>query len=61
MDLTKWMKQAGAEGFSSAAKMKWRAYSKCMGAINLHLKLVKLADKVTFLTLTVRKETSVGL
>jgi hypothetical protein len=36
MVLTKWMKRAGADGFSSAAKMKSRVSSNFMGAIDLH-------------------------
>jgi hypothetical protein len=38
------MKQAGADGFSSAAKMKWRVYSNFMGAIAPLSKPEKLAD-----------------
>jgi hypothetical protein len=44
MGLTKWMKRAGVDGFSSAAKMKWRALSNFMEAIDLHLKLNERVD-----------------
>jgi hypothetical protein len=40
----KGMKRAEADGFRSAAKMKWRVSSNCMGAINLHSKPEKLAS-----------------
>jgi hypothetical protein len=58
---TKWIKRSGADGFSSAAKMKSRAYSKCMGAINLHSKPEKLANTVTPVLLTIFKKTYVEL
>jgi hypothetical protein len=60
-DLPKWMKRAGADCFSSAAKMKSRVYSKCMGAINLLSKPVRLAHKVPPTLLAILKETYVGL
>jgi hypothetical protein len=45
MKLTKWMKLSGANGFSSAAKMKWRVSSNFMGAIAPPSKPVKLHDE----------------
>jgi hypothetical protein len=62
MKLTKWTKLAGADGFSSAAKMKWRVLSNFMGAINPPSKPAKPAEKATPSTLlAILRETYVGL